>query len=151
MQKKKISPAKQKLFLVLGFVCVALGAIGVFLPVLPTTPFLLLAAALFLRSSDRFYRWLTEHKVFGRFIRNYRRYKAIPLHSKIVMLAFLWLMIGYSAIFAVHWWWLRLLLVLIAVGVSWHIFSLKTLTPEMEAENAILEAEEKRIAEEQGI
>ena len=59
-----------------------LGALGVVIPVLPTTPFLLLAAAMFMRSSGRLYLWLTNHRLFGAFIRNYRLYRAVPLRSK---------------------------------------------------------------------
>ncbi len=125
---------RRKLFLAAGLLFLALGALGVFVPVLPTTPFLLLAAAMFLRSSGRLYLWLTTHRVFGPFIRNYRLYRAVPLRSKVVALAFLYLTIGYSTIFIIENWWLRALLLAIAAGVSWHILKLKTLTPEMLAD-----------------
>ena len=75
---------QRKLYLAAGLLFLALGALGVFIPVLPTTPFLLLAAAMFMRSSGRLYLWLTTHRVFGPFIRNYRLYRAVPLRSKVV-------------------------------------------------------------------
>jgi len=122
---------QRKLYLAAGLLFLALGALGVFIPVLPTTPFLLLAAAMFMRSSGRLYLWLTTHRVFGPFIRNYRLYRAVPLRSKVVALVFLYLTIGYSVVFVTDNWWLRGLLLVIAAGVSWHILKLKTLTSEM--------------------
>ena len=110
-----------------------LGVLGVFVPVLPTTPFLLLAAAAFVRSSPRLYHWLIHHKWFGNYIRYYREYRAVTLRSKIVALALLWSVIGYTAIGVVQAWWLRALLAAVAVGVSVHLLSLKTLTREMVA------------------
>ncbi len=127
----KSSPIRRKLYLAAGLLFLALGALGVFIPVLPTTPFLLLAAAMFMRSSGRLYLWLTTHRVFGPFIRNYRLYRAVPLRSKVVALTFLYLTIGYSVIYVTENWWLRSLLLSIAAGVSWHILKLKTLTPKM--------------------
>jgi uncharacterized membrane protein YbaN (DUF454 family) len=112
---------------------VALGVLGILLPLLPTTPFLLLAAGCFVRSSPRLYAWLLNHKWFGSYIRHYREHKAIPLRAKVVVLALLWGSIGYAAIGVAKAWWLRALLVAIAVGVTTHVVRLKTLTPEMVA------------------
>lgn len=137
-----IQPMKTKsrlnriLLIIGGALCIILGTVGMFLPVLPTTIFFLLAAAAFARSSDRLYNWIMNHRLFGRLIRNYRLYHAVPLQTKVVSVSFLWLTIGASAIFAVHSWWLRGLLAAIAIAVSWHILTLKTLTPEMQAEIA---------------
>ena len=130
----------RKLYLAAGLLFLALGAVGVFIPVLPTTPFLLLAAAMFMRSSERLYLWLTNHQVLGPFIRNYRLYHAVPLYSKITALFFLYLTIGSSVVFFVNNWWLRGILVIVAAAVSWHIIKLKTLTPEMLAEIRMREA-----------
>lgn len=114
-----------------GILAVSLGIVGIFLPVLPTTPFLLLSAACFVRSSDRLYNWLTHHKWFGAYIRNYREYRAVTLKSKIVTLVMLWGVIGYTALGVISNWWLRGLLGVIAVGVTLHLLHLRTLTPEM--------------------
>ena len=108
-----------------GIVCVVLGAIGVVLPVLPTTPFLLLAAACFLRSSPRFHQWLLNNRVLGLYIRDYCSGKGIPLRAKIVSISLLWLTIGYAVIFVIEPTWLRALLLLIAVVVSAHIISIR--------------------------
>ncbi len=85
-----------------GTFFVGLGIFGIFLPLLPTTPFLLLAAACYARSSKRFYNWLLNNKWFGNYIKNYRERKGIPLKIKILSISFLWIAIGYSAIFIVH-------------------------------------------------
>lgn len=114
-----------------GIACIVIGTIGIFIPILPTTIFYILAAAAFSKSSNRLYHWIMHHPVIGRMIRNYRTYHAIPIRVKIISISFLWLTIGTSAVFAVHNWWIRGLLALIAVGVTWHLLSLKTLTPQM--------------------
>ncbi len=114
-------------YVILGWVAIGLGFLGVFLPVLPTTPFLLLAAALFFRGSPRMYRWLTEHKTLGPYIRNFRENRAIPLHAKIVSVCMMWTAILLSAFLAVDVWWLRIVLFVTAVGVTIHILSFKTL------------------------
>lgn len=135
------SPLRRTLLISAGVLFVVLGTIGAFLPVLPTTIFYLLAAGAFAKSSDKLYNWIMNHPVIGRLIRNYRLYHAVPLQTKIVSLSFLWLTIGSTAVFFVDSWWVRGLLGVIAVGVTWHIASLKTLTPEMLAEIARRDAE----------
>jgi uncharacterized membrane protein YbaN (DUF454 family) len=115
----------------IGVIAVGLGMIGVFVPLLPTTPFLLLAAACFVRSSERLYAWLIHHKWFGDYVRHYREHRAITLHAKIVTLMLLWGVIGYTAFGIVTAWWVRALLGIIAVGVTIHILHLRTLTREM--------------------
>lgn len=111
---------------VAGFVAVALGTAGVFLPVLPTTPFLLLAAWLFMKGNPRWRVWLVNHKYFGRYISNYIEYHAIPRKTKIISIVVLWTTIIISGIF-VDLLWVRLLLLCVAVGVTVHLLLLKTL------------------------
>lgn len=122
------------LLIAAGVIALGLGVVGVFVPLLPTTPFLLLAAASFFRSSDRLYAWLIDHKWFGAYIRHYREYRAIPLRAKIVTLLLLWSVIGYTAVAIVTVWWLRALLGVVAVGVTIHILHLRTLTKELLAQ-----------------
>jgi len=110
-----------------GIICVGLAALGVFMPLLPTTPFLLLAAACFLRGSDRLYRWLIGHPVFGRYIRHYREDHAIPRASKIATLILLWGTILISALVFARGIWLRLGLIAVAIGVTNHLLRMKTL------------------------
>lgn len=122
---------RKALLVAIGVLAVGLGTVGVFVPLLPTTPFLLLAAACFIRSSNRLYVWLIRHRWFGSYIRNYREHRAITLTTKIAMLTLLWGAIGYAAVFVVPVWWVRALLGVIVVGVTIHLLQLKTLTPEM--------------------
>jgi uncharacterized membrane protein YbaN (DUF454 family) len=110
----------------LGIIFTGLGILGIFLPVLPTTPFLLLAAALFAKSSDRLYKRLLEDKYLGAYIRNFRENRSIPLRVKVVSIVLMWLTIGYSALFVVRATWLKILLLIIAIGVAIHILSFKT-------------------------
>ena len=99
------------LLIALGSLCVALGVIGAFVPGLPTTVFLLAAAALYVRSSPRLYRWLLNHRLLGRFIRDYREHRAMPRRAKNSALVLMWLMIGLSAGFLIGPLWIRLTVV----------------------------------------
>jgi len=114
-----------------GILLVVLATVGIFLPLLPTTPLLLLAAACFIRSSDRLYQWLITHKWFGSFIKNYREQKATTKHAKVVILLLLWGSLGYTIIAVLSDLTVRILLLLIGMGVTLHVLSLKILTPEM--------------------
>lgn len=115
------------IFLTIASVSLALGVVGIFLPVLPTTPLLLLSASLYARSSDRLYQWLITHRVFGDYIRSFREDKAISLKHKIISLSTLWAVMLYSIFFVVNEkWYLQLLLASIALGVSIYILSFKT-------------------------
>ena len=114
------------LLTIFGCVSLGLGILGIFLPVLPTTPFLLLSAALFLRSHRGLYQWLMDHPRFGPYIKNFLVHKSIPLHVKIVSVTMVWLTIINCIIFVLDHWALRLMLILIAVGVTIHILSYKT-------------------------
>ncbi len=114
------------LLIIAGSFFTGLGIVGIFMPVLPTTPFLLLAAACYARSSQRFYGWLLNNKWFGNYIRNYLEGKGIPLKVKVLTITFLWITIGCSVTFAVQIFVIRLILVLIAIGVSLHILFIRT-------------------------
>lgn len=118
------------LFIVLGSLCVGLGILGIFLPLLPTTPFLLLAAALYVRSSSRLYHWLLYQPYLGPYIRNFRQYRAIPLRVKVISVTLMWVTILYSVCRVVESNSIRLLLLLLAIAITWHILSYKTLRKE---------------------
>jgi len=118
------------LLIACGTLCVAMAVLGVFLPVLPTTPFLLLAAFCYARSSPPFYNWLMTNRWFGTSIRHYREGRGIPLRPKALSLILLWLTIGYAAGFVVPPLWGKILLVAIAVAVTWHLVTVKTYQPD---------------------
>ena len=124
---KELSTFVKKLLVVIGFASLFLGIIGIAVPLLPTTPFLLLSAACFLRGSDRLYQWLMNNRLFGSYIRNYQEHKAIPLKTKILAISLLWITILYSMLFILESVYIRILLVAIAVAVTLHILHYKTL------------------------
>ena len=105
----------------------ALGILGIFLPLLPTTPFLLLTAALYFKSSPRLYNWLLNQKHLGPYIRNFRENKAIPLRAKIISISLMWITMLYCVFFIVPYIWVKVILLIIAAGVTYHILSFKTL------------------------
>ena len=113
---------------VAGSMFVALGALGALLPVLPTTPFLLLAAACYLRSSRTLYGKLYSHRISGTILRAYRDKTGLPLAYKLWTIGALWLSLGFSIFVAVpsELWPLRLLLVAVGIGVTIHVGSIKT-------------------------
>lgn len=110
-----------------GTFFVGLGILGIFLPLLPTTPFLLLAAACYAKSSKRFHKWLLNNRWFGNYIKNYHKEKKIPLKAKVFSISLLWITILSSAIFAITNIYIRITLILIAIFVTLHILSLGTL------------------------
>ncbi|HLC01460.1 MAG TPA: YbaN family protein [Anaerolineales bacterium] len=117
------------LLIAAGTLAVGLAALGIFLPILPTTPFLLLAAFLYARSSERFLRWLLTNRLFGAYIDNYRQGLGIPRREKILTITALWLTIGFSAFYVAEAIWLKILLGLIAVGVTVHLTRIPTYRP----------------------
>jgi uncharacterized membrane protein YbaN (DUF454 family) len=113
--------------IIVGTFFVGLGILGIFVPLLPTTPFLLLGALCYARSSKKFYNWLINNKWFGSYIKNYWERKGIPLKIKVLTISFLWVTIGYSAIFVINNFLVKIILTLIAIGVTIHILSIRTL------------------------
>jgi len=116
---------KQKILFIAGTISVAIGVIGIFVPLLPTTPFLLLAAACYMRSSERFYRWLLNNRFFGTYISNYIEGKGIPLRIKIGTIALLWTTISLSIFLISPSIAVNIILVIVAIGVTLHIILLR--------------------------
>ncbi|MBM4400707.1 MAG: DUF454 domain-containing protein [Crenarchaeota archaeon] len=131
--KKRGNNATRALWLALGLVCVGLGTIGMVLPILPTTPFLLAAAACFCKSSTRMYNWLLNNKWFGEYIRNYKEGRGLPMRTKVTALTVLWVTILVSTVFFLNRLLppqlvlpMQLVMIAVAVGVSVHILRLPT-------------------------
>jgi hypothetical protein len=118
------------ILIIAGTFSVAIGIIGIFLPLLPTTPFLLLAAALYAKSSLRFYNWLLNNRLFGKYIKNYIEGKGIPLKAKILSISLLWITILYSAFNIINILFVRVILISIAIAVSIHVISIRTIKQE---------------------
>ena len=121
IEQKKPNKFVRWLLIAAGTVSVILGVLGIILPLLPTTPFLLLAAASYAKSSDKFYNWLINNRFFGSYIKNYREGKGIPLRVKISAITFLWITILITAIFFIPVIAVKILLIAIAAGVTIHI------------------------------
>jgi hypothetical protein len=118
---------KKILLIIAGTFFTVLGVIGIVMPLLPTTPFLLLAAACYTRSSERLYRWLINNKYLGTFIRNYRSGRGISIKMKAMSIFVLWATIIYSAFWVADDIWLRIILFLVASGVTIHLVKIKTM------------------------
>jgi uncharacterized protein len=127
VEEKIINTLLKRILLFSGFLSLFLGILGVFLPLLPTTPFLLLSAACFSRSSDRFYKKLMGNRWLGFYIKNYLEGNGIPLREKMLSITLLWITIGYSTVFLISNSTIKILLLIIALGVTLHVISLKTL------------------------
>ena len=125
--KNRPNSFKRGTFIVAGTISLGLGAAGVFLPILPTTPFLLLSAACYYKGSERMHRWLLNNKLFGSYIRNYKEGKGISKIAKILSLFLLWITIGYSVFFMVGGYVVQLILFAVAIAVTVHVATLPTL------------------------
>ena len=116
---------KKKILLIAGTISVAIGVVGIFVPLLPTTPFLLLAAACYSRSSKWFYRWLLDNRFFGTYVRNYVKGRGVPLRIKIYTIALLWSTIGLSIFLTSPSIIVKIVLIIVAIGVTLHMILLR--------------------------
>lgn len=117
---------KRFLFLALGTISLILGLVGMFLPILPTTPFFLLTAFLFMHSSEKWHNRLMSNKITGPVIADYKIHKSIPMRKKVVILSLLWSTMLINIIWLVENLWIDLLLLIISAGVTIHILRIKT-------------------------
>jgi uncharacterized membrane protein YbaN (DUF454 family) len=115
---------KRQLLLAAGTLSLAIGIVGIVVPLLPTTPFLLLAAGCYLRSSQRFYNWLIGNRFFGNYIRNYIEGRGIPVKVKLFIIILLWVTISIS-IWLVAKPLVTIILLIVAVGVTLHIIFIR--------------------------
>lgn len=113
------------IYTLIGVIALGLGLIGIFLPLLPTTPFILLAAFCFMRGSSRMHDWLLNHKIFGQYIRDFQSGLGIPLRTKCFAISILWLSLAIS-IWLAPIPWAKLILVALGIGVSIYLWRLPT-------------------------
>lgn len=118
------NPVVRHLLFFFGWVTFVLGIIGLLLPVVPTSPFMILSAVCFLRSSPRFYHWLTDHPVFGIYVRYYLSGEGMPERVKLTAITLLWIMMLVTALLIIEQEWLSTLLLSIAMLVSIYIVGL---------------------------
>jgi len=112
---------KKMLLMILGTLCLILGTIGVFLPVLPTTPFLLVSLWAYMRSSEKLYNFILTNKYLKPYVEDYVSGNGIPRHAKIKAIALIWLTIGISVLFVVDKLFVRVMLLVTASLVSLYI------------------------------
>ena len=115
------------ILIISGLLSMVVAIIGIFLPLVPTTPLLLLAAACFAKSSTRFYNWLINNRYLGSFIRNYRERKGVHFKIKAGALTLMWAVMLYSALFVVKILIVKIILIIIAIVVTIHLIRIKTL------------------------
>lgn len=121
---------RRLLFTATGLAATGLGVLGIILPLMPATPFLLLAAYFFSRSSPRFHRWLLSNRIFGSYIENYRSGRGLGLVEKWVTIATLWVALTITGTTVLTVWWGRALLAAVAIGVTTHLLRLPTYRPQ---------------------
>lgn len=119
------NPVLRILLLAAGWILVGFALLGIVLPLLPTTPFLLLAAACFYKSSSRFYRWLFSNSYFGNYLQDYKEKKGVPVKVKLGALLFLWTSL-FVSVYLIPILWLRLLLMAIGIAVTLHLLMIRT-------------------------
>ena len=134
MSKSRASRLSRLFWIIAGLSTMILGLLGMMIPVLPTVPFLLVAAFCFAQSSDRLSDWLLNNRLFGPYLKNYRERRGMSLRSKVFTLTALWLSIGLTTLFYVSIWWGRLLLLVLALAVTVHVLTLRTLTSDSAAD-----------------
>lgn len=122
--REHASPLVRWLLLVAGTACVALGLIGLFLPVLPTTPFMLLAAACYARASRRFYDWLLSNRTFGPMIHEWRKHRSIPYRTKIGAIVLMGVTLALSIVLFVEPQWLRVVLAILGIALAVWLYRL---------------------------
>lgn len=130
VQKQVSKKIYRNLIQICGWFFIALGGVGIFIPLLPTTPFLLLAAFCFLKSSPKTYEWLVNHPRLGKYIINYMEGKGVTLATKIVSLSIMSLTVGTTIIWVNVPGWTIVLLILSAFFAYYYILRLPTYKKE---------------------
>ncbi|HHL41333.1 MAG TPA: DUF454 domain-containing protein [Candidatus Bathyarchaeota archaeon] len=128
LEKKDTGTVKKYIYLIVGSLALVAGIIGVFLPILPTTPFVLLSAWCFFRSSDKLYKWVINNETFGPTIMNYQQGKGITQKTRIRAIVMMWATISFSAYFFVSNLYVIGIMYLVAISVSVYLYRLPTAT-----------------------
>lgn len=116
---------RRSLLYIAGWLSLALGVIGAFLPILPTTPFLLLASACFMRSSPKAAEWMLNNRYFGEYLRDFQENRGIPFGVKIRAIVIMWASLAVSA-YVMPVPWARWLLLIPGTGVTIFLLRYKT-------------------------
>ena len=116
---------KKKMYIFFGTFFLIMGSIGIFVPILPTTPFLILAAICYSYGSKKMYDWLTNNRLFGNLLKNYLEGKGMSIRAKLFSISSLWFFISFSVFFLIDIFWIEIVLLLVAFGVTAHILLIK--------------------------
>jgi len=114
-------------YIIVGTIALVIGAIGLFLPVIPTTPLVLLAAACYYRGSDRLHTWILSSRWFGETIKNYQEGRGLTRDTKVRAIYMMWAMILLSVGFFVSNLFVRVAIICFAIGVTVYLVRLPTL------------------------
>jgi hypothetical protein len=136
-QGKPISKTRRVVYTGIGLTATGLGIVGIVLPVMPTTIFLIIASAFFLRAHPGLHRWINGNRILGPYLAAYTQKRGLTIPRKLLTIGFLWVTIGFSALLVVDALWLRLLLAAIAAGVTIHLVLLKTYRPDADPATTI--------------
>ncbi|HOI72284.1 MAG TPA: YbaN family protein [Methanobacterium sp.] len=117
---------KRLFFLSVGSTLLGIGVIGIIIPVLPTTPFILASAFFYGKSSKRLDNWISNSPYFGSYIENYKTKNGVPLNVKLTSIGFLWLTLVVSAFLFSNTWYIPLILIIVGMAVTLHIALIKT-------------------------
>ncbi len=128
------NPIARTLWIILGSTLVAIGAIGAVVPGLPTTVFLILAAACYIRSSQNLYDWLISNKTFGPYLKDYREGKGMPRNAKILAVSMIVLFAGYAALFAIENLWIRVMVAVTGLIGIFYVLYKVPLTEDFDQE-----------------
>jgi uncharacterized membrane protein YbaN (DUF454 family) len=124
-RRRPLSGCRRWLLLAAGGLCLGVGFVGIFLPLVPTTPLVIVAAICFARSSQRAYGWLTSNRLFGGHLRDYLEGKGLAWKARLAVLGFMWLVTGLTALLVVENLAIRSALVVVAVAVTIHVALLR--------------------------
>lgn len=125
-----MNKVKKYFYITLGFISLGLGLVGVILPILPTTPFLLLTSFCFAKGSQRFHTWFTNTKIYKKHLESFVRERAMTLKQKVVLLSFVNFMLAFPLILVDVLPMRITIIVLIIIKLYYFIFKVKTITPE---------------------
>jgi uncharacterized protein len=114
------------ILIIFGSIFLVLAIIGIAIPLLPTTPLLLLAAICYAKSSERLHQWLLNTRWLGPYIKSFQAGEGIPFKSKIIAIVVLWITSGYSIFFLVPIIWVKFFLIAVVLFITYYIFSIKT-------------------------
>jgi len=118
---------KKNIFKLLGIIFMVIGSIGLFLPILPTTPFVLVSAYFFYNSSPKLFMYLISNKYFGLSLYIYIKYRSIELRAKLISLIFLWTS-GSISMYFITISSVKIMMIIIFIIVTIHILSFPTLS-----------------------